>query len=368
MKESRFNLKKIIMNILIWCAGIIGAVIVLIFLFVASVRTATYFSNHITSENGVDEGIYVTLGGQEQYLLIRGENTDNPVIIWLHGGPAGSDGYANYTFQKYLVDDYTIVNWDQRGCGRTYYHNYKSDPNNETATFEQAQTDLDELVDYVCKRFETNKIILVGHSYGTMLGSKYALEHPEKISAYIGVGQVVNLQSEIYSYQDALAKAQALGDDTTEMEAAFNAYIESGSLVDMMALRSVLYKYHSAEKEANTIWIGLSSPYMGFDDLRWFFKQTGDLTDYFALNKQLFDYTIQTDVTDYGLEYQIPVGFISGSCDWTTPVKCSQDYCDLISAPQKQFALLDGCGHSPQYASPEEFCEILKNMLAEFLA
>lgn len=367
MKDYKFCHKRIFLPILKWSGCIIAGTIALLAIFVITIRSITYFSNHIAADGGIDEGLYVTLGGQEQYVLIRGEKTDNPVIIWLHGGPSGSDAFANYTFQKYLVDDYTVVNWDQRGCGRTYFRNKKLDPNNETATFKQAQTDLDELVDYVCNRFQTGKVILVGHSYGTMLGSKYALEHPEKVSAYIGVGQVVSFESEIYSYHDALEKARSNGDDTSEMEAAYKTYVENSNLVNMMILRSKVSKYHIAEKEVNTIWLGISSPYMGFDDIRWFLKQTGSLEDYFALNEQLFDYVMVTDVRDYGTEYYVPVGFISGSCDWITPVKFTWDYFDLISAPQKQISLLDGCGHSPQYDSPEEFCETLKSMLDEYL-
>lgn len=74
---------------------------------------------------------------------------------------------------------------------------------------------------------------------------------------------------------------------------------------------------------------------------------------------------METDVRDYGLEYQVPVGFITGSDDWTTPSKYAEDYYNIISAPQKQFSLVEGCGHAPQYDSPEEFCSILKSMLTE---
>jgi pimeloyl-ACP methyl ester carboxylesterase len=106
---------------------------------------------------------------------------------------------------------------------------------------------------------------------------------------------------------------------------------------------------------------------MGFDDLRWFFKQLGDFNEYVKLNQQLFDYIMVTDVRQYGMEYQVPVGFISGSDDWTTPVKYSEDYYSAVSAPIKDFAVIDGCGHSPHYDSPEEFCNELKEMLAVFL-
>jgi len=354
-------------KILKWIGISILVIILAAVIFICIVRGVTYFTNRIDTDNGVDEGIYVTLGGQEQYLLIRGEDTSNPVMVWLHGGPAGADAFANYIFQKHLVDEYTVVNWDQRGCGRTYYRNKADDLNNETASFEQAQADLDELVDYLMERFNTDKVIIVGHSYGTMLGSKYVLTHPEKVAAYIGVGQFVDIESDIYSYEDALKKAEEKGDDTSALKVAYQKYTENATLMNMMALRNLAYQYHKAEKEANTIWIGVSSPYMGFDDLRWFFKQMGDIEDYFALNQQLFDYIMEADVRDYGLDYQIPVGFISGSDDWTTPVKYSEDYYNSVSAPAKDFRLIDGCGHSPQYDSPKEFADALDTMIDALL-
>lgn len=363
MMVKKFSIK----SILKWLAILIASLLVIGIVVVIVARTITYFSNRISTENGVDDGIYVTLGGQEQYLLIRGKDVDNPVIIWLHGGPAGSDAFANHIFEKYLVDEYTVINWDQRGCGRTYFRNIETDPNNDTATFEQAQLDLDELVDYVCERFDKDKVIIVGHSYGTMLGSKYVLEHPDKVLAYIGVGQFVDLESDTYSYYDALNIAKEQGDDTSEMEAAFQKYVEDETLVNLINVRNYTSRYHVAEQSANTIWEGIASPYMGVDDLRWFMKQMGDLGEYFALNKHLYDSLLVTDVRDFGLEYQVPVGFISGSDDWTTPVKYSEDYCNLISAPEKKNAWIEGCGHSPQYDAPEAFCEALKDMLDEYL-
>ena len=340
--------------------------IIIITMIVGISRLITYFSCNIDTENGVDEGIYVTIGKQEQYLLIRGENTENPVIIWLHGGPASPDAFANYTFQKYLTDGYTVINWDQRGCGRTYFKNADVDPNNETVSFEQAQEDLDELIDYATKRFNKEKVIIVGHSYGTILGSKYTIDHPDKVSAYIGVGQFMDIESEIYSYNDALEKAKAKGDDTSDMENAYKQYCENKSLVNMTALRSHADKYHRAPKEADTLWTGIASPYMGIDDIRWFFKQLGPLENVIGLNQKLFDIIQKCDLRDYGSEYTVPVGFISGSDDWVTPVKYSEDYYDYISAPEKDFAIIDGCGHSPQYDNPSEFCSTLKNMLSEF--
>lgn len=367
-KDNNTKKRPIWKSILKWIGIAVVAVIVATVLFICVVRGITWFSNRIDTANGIDEGIYVSLGGQEQYLLIRGVDIENPVMIWLHGGPSSPDAFANYTFQKHLVDEYTVVNWEQRGCGRTYYRNKDTDPNNATASFEQAQADLDELVDYLTDRFNTDKVIIVGHSYGTMLGSKYTLEHPDKVAAYIGVGQFVDIESDIYSYEDALTIAKAQGDDTADLEAAYSKYSEDMTLVNMMNLRGLVSKYHPVPNETNTIWLGIASPYMGVDDLRWFLKQIGDFGEYVKLNQQLFDYIMVADMRDYGLEYQVPVGFISGSADWITPVKYSEDYYNAVSAPMKDIALIDGCGHSSHYDSPEEFCDEIKGMLEKLLS
>lgn len=355
-------------KLLKWMGISMAVLLVLPVAAVGIARITTYVQSRIHTASGIDEGIFVDLCGQEQYLLIRGKNTENPVMLWLHGGPAGPDAFANYAFQKHLVDDYTVVNWDQRGCGRTYYRNIKADPQNETATFAQAEADLDALVRYLTARFGTEKIILVGHSYGTLLGCRYALSHPDKVAAFIGVGQFVNIESDIYSYEHALAAAKAKGDDTGPMEEAFAVLSQDMTLPNLMALRGHVGKYHTAEKERNSLWLGVASPYMGVDDLRWFLRQIGDLEGFFALNGNLFRCILEEDLREYSLCYQVPVGFISGSDDWVTPVRYAADYCDSITAPAKSFSLLEGCGHAPQYDDPEAFCRTLEAMLAELLA
>ena len=159
--------------------------------FVIGCRNFNYFKYYKLVKNGIDEAGYIMLGGQEQYILTRGENVNNPVIIYLHGGPSSPDGYVTYGFSDYLVDDYTVISWDQRGCGRTYIHNRNVDVNNDTASFEQALVDLDQLVDYARTRFHQDKVIILGHSYGTILGSVYSHKYPEKVDTYIGAAQVI---------------------------------------------------------------------------------------------------------------------------------------------------------------------------------
>ncbi len=335
--------------VLVVCSVIIGG------------RNINYIRHYVNlAGGGVDEELYIPLNGQEQYVLVRGESTENPVIIYLHGGPSSPDTYTSYAFSDSLTDRYTVIGWDQRGCGRTYFRNIKSDPENTTVDFEQALADLDMLVDYAREKFNKEKVIIMGHSYGTILGGKYTQLCPEKVSEYIAVGQVVSLErSDVYSYEDALAKAAAVGDDTSVLRAAYEQYKESGELKDLLALRALVSKYHPAEKADKTTFYAVFSPYFGFEDVRWFLRQLGDMDDYFALNKQLFDYTFAADMSG-DTEYEVPVHFISGSCDWVCPVDSVKGYADSITAPSVKCDVMEGCGHLPQYDEPEEFASLIK--------
>jgi len=106
-----------------------------------------------------------------------------------------------------------------------------------------------------------------------MVGSKYAIEHPNKVAAYIGVGQMGAAGSDIYAYEDALSIAKEKGDDTDAMVAAFEKYQADASLENMLALRTYVSPYHTPEKESNYILTALTSPYLGVYDVLWFGKQ-----------------------------------------------------------------------------------------------
>lgn len=286
------------------------------------------------------------------------------MIIYLHGGPSSADTYVTYGFTDYLIDDYNVIAWDQRGCGRTYFHNIEDDINDDTVSFDQALADLDELVDYARNEFDAEQVIIMGHSYGTILGSEYAKMHPQKVSAYVGVAQVTSLeQTDIYSYEDVLQKAKAIGDDTFALEEAYTAFESSNNLIDMMKLRNVVSSYHPIEVSDNSTYLAVTSPYFGVDDFRWFLRQLGDLGEYFSLNHNLFDYTFEFDIYESKMDYEMPVYFISGEQDWICPVDSVIQYAKLISAPAIKYELIVGCGHNVQYNLPEKFASTVKELL-----
>ena len=354
--------KKVLKVIRIIILIPICAVFLLIIVAIGG-RNINWFKNIIDTSKGINKSGYVTIGGQEQYIQIRGKDIHNPVILYIHGGPGGPDSPISYVYSDPLIDDYTVVCWDQRGCGRTYFKNSGNDAENMTVSFETALSDTDEMVDYLLQRFNTDKVILMCHSYGTIVGTSYIREHSEKVASYIGIGQFVSCQeSDRLSYEDALAKATAKGDDTSSLEDARAKYLSGDTLTDYLRLRKATTKYHKAKNKANTIVLALFSPYTGVDDVRWVLKQM-DTDRYYALEKALMDTVFNYNIYDYGMRYQVPMLFISGEYDYICNCSLVEQYFEQITAPAKEFEMIEGGGHTPHYETPEEVSEIIKRFL-----
>ena len=151
---------------------------------------------------------YIPINGISQYLFHCGTDYKNPVLLILHGGPGSAESIFSYTFQEKWENIFTVVHWDQRGAGKTLTEN----PDEDTfPTTEILLNDLKEICDYLKKKYNKKKIILLGHSWGSILGSLYIQSHPEDIEYYIGVGQVVDmLENEKVAYdktKEAILKA-----------------------------------------------------------------------------------------------------------------------------------------------------------------
>ncbi|MCR5591489.1 MAG: alpha/beta hydrolase [Lachnospiraceae bacterium] len=371
-KEKKKLPIRILFGFMKVTAIVILTVIIGAFVFFIACRNIKQFRHAIAYKDGVNEQIFVQLNDQEEYVSIIGESADNPVIISLHGGPGSPTTFIDYCWQDYLTDEYTVISWDERGCGRSYYRNAGIDPDNATLTFEQQLADLDALVDYACGRFGREQVIILGHSYGSMLGSRYALTHPEKVSAYIGVGQCVNERDyygETYSYEDALKTAKERGDDTAELETAYERFMSDKSIANLLQLRTLTDVYHpqTVTKDVSTM-AALTSPIAGVDDIRWYMIQMSAMsggTRYEVLvEKPLGGYMMDFDALEHEDAYQMPVLLLSGSCDWICPVGLVEEYADNITAPEVSVHLMEGCGHSPQGQLPEEFAGKIKDFLA----
>lgn len=358
IKSNRKKGVRIALTIIQVMVAIPVFIVIGISIYLIACRNVRYLSCFINPSKGIDEQTYVEINGQKQFISIRGKDKSNPVILFLHGGPLSPDSFVTYTYANELIDDYTFVCWDQRGCGKTYINN--NDKENKTVYFDRALDDLNVLTDYLRDRFDQDKIIIIGHSYGSILGSRYVYDHPEKIKAYIGVGQFVNaVKSQEAEYKDALELARAAGDDTTYMTKAVEDFMNDPSYYNSNVASSYTKTYHPDPDQDSIILDAIKSPYLCSDDIKWYIE-TASMRKFERLALELLATCLTTDISETQRGYEVPVYFISGANDWTCAYVTMTEYADQIGA---DYLLIEGAGHNVQGEKPEEFAKAVKDFL-----
>lgn len=172
-------------------------------------RTVVAESESIHTANGVEVREAVTIGGIKQWITVRGKDLNNPLLLYVHGGPGDAMMGASWTFQRPWEDYFTVVEWDQRGSGKTYASN-DWETVKPTLKVERFVEDAEELVQYLRTKYHKRKIVLLGHSWGTVIATELAQRHPEWFSVYVGTGQVVDMrESERMGYEETLKEARA---------------------------------------------------------------------------------------------------------------------------------------------------------------
>ena len=345
---------------------------ILILLFISTIVGAKIINGNnstIKSVNGIQESSYIELNGIKQYVQIRGQDKNNPIILFVHGGPANPLAYLTYYYQQEIEKKYTVVHWDQRGSGRTFYEN----PEQTNLSSDQIVADMDALVDYLLDRFSVENVIVIGHSWGTIVGSKYVRLYPQKVTAYIEVSKVVNTFEGV-KMSGELAKQKAIEQQNQKDIETFNTLIAELSTINgykptvfkyYVNLRTLTFKYlpYQGKRSAFiTLWTGVSSPDFSIRDLKWFFKSTA-IYDFERLETNLIKECFFFNAYEYPLSYEIPVFFVSGKYDSTTPVKLAKKYYNDISAPQKDFVIIKNAGHSPYLDNSADFCNTVMQVL-----
>jgi pimeloyl-ACP methyl ester carboxylesterase len=202
---------KGIIYIIKWATIILSGFILLVFISLLIYKKHLKTSTKIDSANGISSLEKIKLGGLNQWIFIRGENKSNPVLIFLHGGP-GVPLMGMASSRKLdadLIKHFTVVHWDQRGAGKSYNNNIPKD----SMTIDRFVEDCNELIDYVRNRFNIQKVFIVGHSWGSVIGIKTVYKYPEKIHAYVGMGQIISdYEQQKISYNFVVEKAEKSGD------------------------------------------------------------------------------------------------------------------------------------------------------------
>jgi len=309
----------------------------------------------IDTTQGVNEQLKLRIGGVDQWVTIRGKDRRNPILLFLHGGPASTAMPEAYTFQTPWEDYFTVVQWDQRGAGKTYGANTE-EAMAPGMSIDGMTNDAAELVQYLREHYGKQKIFVLGHSWGTILGVNLAQRHPEWLYAYISVGQVVNgKRNEEVGFNYALRRAREEGNQEAirELE-AMAPYPGDGKMtLDRIGMRSKWEMYYGGlawgrkdyqfEDDAESI-----SPDYSHEDMVALGK--GSL---YSLN-HLLTPMINVDF-DHVTKFDCPVIVYVGAHDYTTPHEVAEEWYGHIQAPSKKLVSFNDSAHMMMQEQPGRF-------------
>ena len=307
----------------------------------------------LRSPRRVDEASFVAIGGIEQWVTIRGQDRDNPVLLFLHGGPG--DVTSPWAFALFAAweERFTVVQWDQRGAGRTFRRTGRAVA--ATLTLDRMVEDGIALTEHLRDHLGVDGIIVVAHSFGSILGLRMVRARPQLFSAYVGTGQVADSRrSHAAAHEALLEKARALGDHRALEE--LHRVGPPSSPFDPAS--GVQRRWSNAFEGADrflfgTIGLTLVAPGYSVQDIN------DSVEGQLLSGERLVPRTMSIGPADLGLEFAIPVFFFQGAEDFTTPTELARSYLDSISAPLKQFVPIEGGGHFAVFMRSDRFLEEL---------
>lgn len=315
----------------------------------------------------ISEKIRVSINGVEQGMFIKSKDINNPVLLFVHGGPGMPEYWLTQRYPTSLEDHFTVVWWEQRGAGLSYSPNIPA----ETMTAEQFISDALEVTNYLRNRFGKEKIYLMGHSWGSYIGIQAAAQAPELYYAYIGVGQVSHqIESEQLAYEYALEYYRQSGD--TNMVKKLEAAPPTTAVplpANYDALRDAYM--HGAgigtTRDMNSVITGIFLPSWHFREYTLSEKVNLWRGKFISRSPRfgLWDKVQITDLARQVTELEIPVYFLHGKYDYTCAYPLAEEYFEKLKAPIKGFYIFEQSAHSPMFEEPEKTIQI---MLEDVLA
>jgi len=311
-------------------------------------------ANGDTIAGSIAEVSYLRIGGLDQWVMIRGEDRRNPPLVLLHGGPGFNSTRLCRVHNAALERRYTVVHWDQRGTGQSWDRSLPR----SSMTIERFVEDLGELVEAVCTRLQHERVVLFGHSWGSVLGPLYASRFPSKVSAYVGCGQLGNwAASEEAAYRYTLAKAERLGNH--------KAVRELRELGGPPYSAEALWTQRTWSQRLDgqlspSAMIGMARAFVGPAETSLF--DLGDVMRGFRFSLDaMWGEVSEIDLIERVPELQMPLFLLLGRNDhWVAPA-ISQAFFDAIEAPRKEIFWFERSGHEPFVDEPDAFDDVMLN-------
>ena len=343
-------MRKKVMVILL-CVLAVPVLLLLVWLIMSPGKIRTY-----SEPNSLSEKFVMDVNGAPNGFFINSKDINNPVLLLVSSGP-GTDDYV-FT-DKYkdmnIEDEFTVVYWDYRYMGIAYNNHFDAD----SVNIDNLLNDTYTVTEYLKERFNKEKIYIMGFSGGTQIALKEVQRHPENYYAYIGMAQCVTDSEEndtiMYQFMKDVFEKRGDTKNLKKLEDAVE-HLDSGNIKckDWYVYVNLLHEagggtiYNESEFEGIVWPIITCKCYTLKEKINYITAMKKYRTTPLYDELDDFDYRQSIAIID------VPVFFISGEYDYNCPWELVQDYCDVISAPQKGFYKISGAAHSPLWENPEE--------------
>lgn len=302
----------------------------------------------------IEEASFITIGGIEQWVTVRGDDRRNPVVLLLHGGPGDVESPLVSTFAPY-EKDFVLVQWDQRGAGRTF-----AKSGTAGLTLERLIDDGIDLAKILHRRFPGAPLIVFGHSWGTIIATGMVQQRPELFTMYVGTGQVTSWANMVQFQFDFLKQR----------------YKEKGDDVALRALEAIgtpdpknVQQYFGFSRPirqnmnaSDTSWLtGLLKSYTANGVTEPALKAIGDGMN--ASGPALIDASVAADLPATATSFTIPYYVIQGRHDLFSPTPPVETYFKKVSAPKKRLIILEDAGHFALATHQAEMIAALKTVM-----
>lgn len=308
--------------------------------------------SRIVAPNGVQETFKLRIGGIDQWVYTRGQDRNNPLLLFVHGGPASPSAPTMWLYQRPLEEYFTVVNYDQRGAGRTYLENAieKVQP---TLRIGQFVDDAVEMAQAISKRYGKRKVILVGHSWGTVVGMRAVLAHPALFHAYVGIGQVISMRdNEKVSFDFALAQARKENNQKAIQELESIAPYPGNTPITrerIVTERTWAQHYGGLAAYRGDFAYYFNAPLLSpeYDEAAVKAIDKGSLL---TLERVLQEW-LEVDFKPV-TKFPVPVVMFMGRHDYTTPSEPTAAWLSKVQAPYKKAVWFENSSHLVQFEEP----------------
>lgn len=299
----------------------------------------------IVTPDGLQQSYMMNIGGVKQWVYVRGQDKSNPIILFIHGGPASPISSLAWSFQRPIEEYFTVVNYDQRASGRTYSAN-DTLTIGKTIHIQQYVEDAIQLAEFIRKKYAKKKIILMAHSWGTIIALKIAIKRPDLFYAYVGIGQVIStMENEMLSFDYGLEQAKRFKNEKAIKELqSIKPYPGNRPITrERIVIARTWPQYYgglSAYRNNSNYFfnIPLLSPSYTVKDVA-----AIDSGSLYTLGKILPEF-LNVDLRSVKI-FPIPVFMLLGRHDYTTPTLPTEQWLKEVKAPIKKGIWFEHSAH-----------------------